>query len=397
MNEIKLRIEGDRNLWVISLILAVVSLLAVYSTSSHIAYQNSGNIARIMVKHAGFLFTGYALMYIAHRQSYRRFGPLSLMVLPIVLILLVITLMQGTTINEANASRWLRVGGLTFQTSALASLVLLIYIARYLSQNLGKHDSFKNSFLKLILPILLVCGLILPANLSTAAIVFVLALMLMFIGQFPIKYLATIIFTGIAGLAIFILVVKAFPGISNRVDTWESRVESFFNGSSEEGYQVEKARMAIAQGGILGKGAGKSVHKNFLPQSNSDFIYAVIVEEYGMVGGLFLLTIYLMLFFRILRTATKAPTFFGSLLTVAAGSGLMVQAFVNMGVAVSIFPVTGQTLPLISAGGSSIWMSCLALGIIISVSRSFQGESADIKEGSTEHLNKDQSKGLVDA
>jgi cell division protein FtsW len=373
VKELKLKIDGDKSLWVISIALAITSLLAVFSASSHLAAQGSGSMAKIMVKHLGFLVTGFVVMYIAHRQPYRRYGPLSLILLPLVVFLLVLTLLQGQTINDANASRWLRVGGFTFQTSALASLVLLIYIARYLTQNIGKHR-LRHSLVFLIIPILGVCGLVLPANLSTAAIIFTLSMMLMFIGQYPIKYLLGILLSGLLLLAMFILLVKAFPGISNRVDTWESRIESFINGTSEDGYQVEKARMAIANGGVLGRGAGKSVHKNFLPQSNSDFIYAVILEEYGLVGGLVVLVLYVMLFVRILRIATKAPTFFGSLLTVAGGSGIMLQAFVNMGVAVNIFPVTGQTLPLISAGGSSIWMSFMALGIILSVSRSFEEE-----------------------
>lgn len=387
MKDLKLKIDGDRTLWVISIALALTSLLAVFSASSHLAAQGSGSMTKIMVKHLGFLLTGFAVMYIAHRQPYRRFGPLSLLLLPLVIFLLGLTLLQGQTINEANASRWLRVGGFTFQTSALASLVLLVYIARYLTQNIGKHE-LRHSLIFLILPILAVCGLVLPANLSTAAIIFTLSMMLMFIGQYPIKYLLGILVAGILSLAIFILLVKAFPGISNRVDTWESRIESFLDGSSEEGYQVEKARMAIANGGVLGQGAGKSIHKNFLPQSNSDFIYAVIIEEYGLIGGLVVLIFYVIFFVRILRIASKAPTLFGSLLTVAAGSGIMLQAFVNMGVAVNIFPVTGQTLPLVSAGGSSIWMSFLAVGIILSVSRSFQEEEAQsTEEGLAEYVD----------
>ncbi len=370
MSKGRLRWEGDRSLWIISLSLAVISLLSVYSASSHIAYlYGSGDIGKIVVKHLGFLVTGFGLMYVAHKFPYKRFGPLALLLLPLVAILLVVTLMQGQTINEANASRWLRVGGMSFQTSALAGLVLLVYVARFLSLNEPGSYTFKTSFIQLLLPVLLVCGLILPANLSTALMLFLLALLLMFVGRYPMGYMLRLIGTAVAGLALFILVVKAFPGISNRVDTWESRITGFFDGSAEEGYQVQKAKMAIAQGGLFGKGPGKSKLKHFLPQSNSDFIYAVIVEEYGFVGGAVVLLLYFILFFRILRIASRAPTLFGQLLVTAAGSGVMVQAFINMGVAVNVLPVTGQTLPLISAGGSSIWMSCLALGMILSVSR----------------------------
>ena len=400
MNRLNIQLSGDRVLWILTVALAIVSLLAVYSASSHLAYpRGRSGIAFLVAKHAFFLISGFGVMYIAHRQPFRRFAPLSIMLLPLAIGLLVLTLMQGTTINDANASRWLRFGGITFQTSAMAGLVLMIYIARYLARYHGQKLPFKHSFVRLILPILIVCGLILPANLSTAAILFSSSLALMFIGRYPLKYLLAIIFTGIAFLALFILLVKAFPNISNRVDTWQSRIERFVDGSSEEGYQLQKAHMAIAQGKLLGKGAGKSAQKNFLPQSNSDFIYAIIVEEYGSLGGLFLLVIYLILFFRLLTIATRSTSLFGTLLTVGCGVGIMVQAFVNMGVAVGIFPVTGQTLPLVSAGGSSIWMSCLALGIIQSVSRSYLEAETDQQPAASERDIEDgqDQKGIAHA
>ena len=358
-----------------------MSFLSVYSASSNIAFSNGvSHMTSIMLKHLMYLVTGFSLMYLAHNIPYKYYGTLSKILLPIAIILLGVTLAQGTTIGGANAARWLRLPfGFSFQTSSFASLVLLTYMARYLSKNAGRNLSLRESFLPLLLPLFIVCGLVLPANFSTAAIIFIIAVMLMFVGSYPIKNIVILLGSGVVMLALFILFVKAYPQVSNRVKTWEQRIDSFLSGEAEVNYQVHKAKMAIAEGGIFGVGSGKSVQKNFLPQSNSDFIYAVVVEEYGMIGGLSVLSLYLWLFIRILKVATKATSFFGSLLTVAAGSGLLIQAFVNMGVAVNVFPVTGQTLPLISAGGSSIWMTCLALGMILSVSRSYIGEEAAIR------------------
>jgi cell division protein FtsW len=361
--------------------MSLMSFLSVYSASSNIAFSNGvSHMTSIMLKHLMYLVTGFSLMYLAHNIPYKYYGALSKILLPIAIILLGVTLAQGTTIGGANAARWLRLPfGFSFQTSSFASLVLLTYMARYLSKNAGRNLSLRESFLPLLLPLFIVCGLVLPANFSTAAIIFIIAVMLMFVGSYPIKNIVILLGSGVVMLALFILFVKAYPQVSNRVKTWEQRIDSFLSGEAEVNYQVHKAKMAIAEGGIFGVGSGKSVQKNFLPQSNSDFIYAVIVEEYGMIGGLSVLSLYLWLFIRILKVATKATSFFGSLLTVAAGSGLLIQAFVNMGVAVNVFPVTGQTLPLISAGGSSIWMTCLALGMILSVSRSYMGEEAAIR------------------
>lgn len=366
--------KGDKAIWVLALLLALVSFLSVYSASSNLAYlYGNGNTLAILGKHFMHLVLGFTLMYAAHKVPYRYYAPFSAILLPVALLLLTVTLFQGNTIGDANASRWIRIPflGLSFQTSTLASLVLLIYVARFFARHEGERISFRESILPLLLPVIITCGLVLPANLSTALIIFVLANGIMFVGGYPFVNLLKLWGLGIAGLGLFILAVMAFPGISNRVDTWKSRIESFTSGDSEESYQVEKAKMAIAQGGLLGKGPGKSVQKNFLPQSSSDFIYAVIIEEYGLAGGAAVLILYVLLFFRFLLVANKAPTTFGTLLALAAGSGIILQAFINMGVAVHLFPVTGQTLPLISAGGSSIWMTCIAFGIVISVSRSY--------------------------
>ena len=290
----------------------------------------------------------------------------------VVVILLIVTLLQGTTIDGANASRWINVPvvGFTFQPSTLASLVLMVFVARYLSKNNFEEVSFKSSILPLWIPILSVLLLILPANFSTTALIFVMIMMLSFLGGYPLKYLCLIAGSGILIFMFFIMTVKAFPDLfPNRVDTWTSRIESFLgDGNSKEDYQIEKAKIAIASGYINGLGPGKSIQKNFLPQSSSDFIFAIIIEEYGLFGGLLLLFLYLLLLFRIVIVSQKADTIFGKLLTVGVGLPIIFQALVNMGVAVELFPVTGQTLPLISSGGTSIWVTCLAIGIILSVS-----------------------------
>lgn len=295
-----------------------------------------------------------------------------MIMIPIVLVLLVVTLLQGTTIEGANASRWIQIPfvGMSFQTSTLAFVVLMVYVARYLSKIKDRKVTFKETILPLWLPVFIVLVLILPANFSTAAIIFAMIIVLAFLGKYPLRYLGAIIGVGLIGLVLFVLVAKAFPdAMPNRIDTWMSRIENFANPEDTvEDYQIEKAKIAIATGGIKGVGPGKSIQKNFLPQSSSDFIYAIIIEEYGLLGGLFLMSLYLLLLFRIVIVAQKADSFFGKLLVIGVGIPIVFQALINMAVAVELFPVTGQTLPLISSGGTSIWMTCLALGIILSVS-----------------------------
>lgn len=366
-------IKGDRLIWAIAALLAIFSFLPVYSAASNLAYVGgSSNTFSFFVKHFMHLFLGFAIMYGVHRVPYRYFRGLSMVMLPIVLVLLIVTMLQGNTIDGANASRWIQIPivNMSFQTSTLAAVVLMVYVARYLSKIQEKEISFKESILPLWVPVFCVLVLILPANFSTTAIMFVMVMILAFIGGYPIKYLAIIIGTGLLALTLFVLVAKAFPdALPNRIDTWISRVENFSNGEDTEAdYQIEKAKIAIASGGIQGVGPGKSVQKNFLPQSSSDFIFAIIVEEYGLIGGLFLLIMYSWLLFRIVIVSQKSDTIFGKLLVLGVGLPIVFQALINMAVAVELFPVTGQTLPLISSGGTSIWMTCLAIGIVLSVS-----------------------------
>ncbi|MEE9362948.1 MAG: FtsW/RodA/SpoVE family cell cycle protein [Cellulophaga sp.] len=368
-------IQGDKAIWGVVAILALFSFLPVYSASSNDVYvEANGTTIGHLIKHGIFLFLGIGIIYVIHKVPTHFFKGLSIIALPIVLVLLVFTLAQGSTMEGANASRWLRVSlvgvGFGFQTSNLAFVVLMIYVARYLTKIKDKVITFTESILPLWLPVFLVLALILPANLSTAAIIFFMVIMLCFLGGYPLKYLAGIIGAGIIGLAMFILTAKAVPDLfPNRVDTWISRVENFWNPEETEAdYQIERVKMAIASGGVFGVGAGKSVMKNSLPQSSTDFIFAIIIEEYGLLGGLILLFFYLLLLFRIVVVANGSGTVFGKLLAVGVGLPIVFQAFINMGVAVELFPVTGQTLPLISRGGTSIWMTCLAIGIVLSVS-----------------------------
>lgn len=366
-------LKGDRAIWAITAFLALFSFLPVFSASSNLAYlYGNGDTLPFLVRHFMHLVLGFAIIYGVHKVPAHYFKGLSIIGIPIVFILLLITMAQGTTIDGANASRWIKVPfvGITFQTSTLASVVLMIYIARYLTKIKDKAITFKESILPLWVPVALILGLILPANFSTTAIIFVMVLTLVFMGGYPLKYIGIIVATGLLALTLFVLAAKAFPGVfPNRVDTWMSRIDSFVDDEDSEGdYQIERAKIAIATGGIIGAGPGGSVQKHFLPQSSSDFIYAIIVEEYGLIGGLMLLSMYLLLLFRILVVANKATTVFGKLAAIGVGLPIIFQALINMAVAVELFPVTGQTLPLVSSGGTSIWMTCLAIGIVLSVS-----------------------------
>jgi len=383
-------IKGDKAIWGVVALLALFSFLPVYSASSNLVYVvGNGTTIGHLVKHGMLLFLGFGIIYGVHKIPTHFFKGLSLIALPIVLVLLAYTLAQGTTIDGANASRWIRLPlvGITFQTSNLAAVVLMVYVARYLTRIKDKTITFSESIVPLWLPVFVVTILILPANFSTAAILFFMVLILCFLGGYPLKYLSGIIGAGLLILTIFILTAKAYPDLfPNRVDTWINRVESFRDpADTESDYQIEKAKIAIASGGIVGNGAGKSVMKNFLPQSSSDFIYAIIIEEYGLLGGFVLMFFYMLLLFRIVVVANSNETVFGKLLVVGVGLPIVFQALINMAVAVELFPVTGQTLPLISSGGTSIWMTCLAIGIVLSASRKFK--PVDVKKPDVDDSN----------
>ena len=385
MKELINNLKGDRGIWSFVMLLALISFMPVFSASTNLVYViGKGSTIGYLMKHLMHVIIGFGLVYFVHKVPYHYYRGISQIALPIVGLLLIYTFFQGTVIDGANASRWIKVPfiGVTFQTSALASIVLMIYVARYLAKVHDKEITFKASLFELWVPVFCILALILPANFSTAALIFSMVCMLVYVGKYPLRYLGIIIGMGVAMLTLFVLFAKAFPdAMPNRVDTWMNRIDRFTSDEpNEDDYQIEKAKIAIASGQIYGLGPGKSVQKNFLPQSSSDFIFAIIIEEYGLIGGLGVIFLYMMLFFRFLVTAHKAQSLFGKLLIVGLGFPIIFQALINMGVAVELLPVTGQTLPLISSGGSSVWMTCISVGIIISVTKKEEEIAAEIEE-----------------
>ncbi len=392
MNKTKNIILGDRVLWVALALLSIFSFLPVFSASSNLTYVvGQGTPWGHLLKHFIVLFFGFGLMYGLHKIPYQYFKGISILALPLVILLLIYTASQGNLIAGANANRWIRIPivGLSFQTSTLASIVLLAYVAHLMSKENPKLYRLKTSILPLWLPVILVTLLILPANLSTAAVLFFMVLILVFLGGYPIKYLMGMLGVGLFMALLFVLLAKAHPDwFPNRIDTWINRIENFASANDNVGnYQIERAKTAIATGGLLGLGAGKSVMKNFLPQSSSDFIYAIIVEEFGLVGGTALILLYLLVLFRIVVIAHKSDTVYGKLLVLGLGLPIIIQAFINMAVALQVFPVTGQTLPLISSGGTAAWMTCIAFGMILSVSASQKIESNSLEDADNNNEN----------
>ena len=373
MNQFLENIRGDKTLWAVLLLLAGFSFLPVYSAASNLAYiSGGGNTINFLFKHLIHLSLGFTFMFFLQKIPYRYFRGISILMLPVVIVLLIYTLFQPEISNSlTNTSRWIKIPivGFTFQPSALAGVILMIYVSRYLAKIKDLEIRFSQSIIPLWIPALLILILILPANFSTTAILFFMIILLCYIGGYPKKYLFLLISSALVILTLFILTAKAYPEVfPNRVDTWKNRIENFVNkDQNKDNYQIEKAKIAIATGGIRGLGPGKSVQKNFLPQSSSDFIFAIIVEEFGLIGGISILLVYLLLLFRIIIISNKSKTIFGSLLVIGLGIPIVFQALINIGVSVELFPITGQPLPLISSGGTSIWMTCVAIGIIQSV------------------------------
>lgn len=381
MGSILKNIKGDRIIWIVVAILSVFSVLAVYSSTGTLAYKyQSGNTEYYLIKHFGILILGLLLMFLAHLVPYKYYARISQLAIWISVPLLLYTLLFGTSLNEA--SRWytLPLINITFQPSDLAKLALIIYVARLLSKKQEDIQDFKKGFIAIMIPILIITILILPSNFSTAAMIFATCLVLMFVGRVRFKYLLLLVLTGIVSFALLIAVAVNSPKLSGRFGTWQTRIESFTNGDSDANYQVEQAKIAIANGGILGKMPGNSVQKNFLPHPYSDFIFAIIIEEFGLVGGSIVVLLYLILLFRAIKIVIKSPRNFAAFLTFGVAFSLVFQAMVNMMVAVNLLPVTGQTLPLISMGGTSIWFTSIAIGIILSVSREIEALNMETKE-----------------
>ena len=367
-------LEGDKVLWVLISLLALFSFFPIFSASSNLSYViGTGTPWQYLLKHTFILITGFLLVLSIHKIPFYYFKGISILLLPIVILMLIYTISQGNMVDGVNASRWIKIPliGISFQTSSLASLVLMIYIAYYLDKTKEEKINFRKSLLPLWTPIFLVFVLVFPTNLSTALIFLFTVFLILIYGCYPIKYLLNLFLISSFLFTIFILLAIQYPEKApDRLGTWINRVENYYNPSlSKDGnYQIERAKIAIASGGITGLGVGKSVMKNFLPQSSSDFIYAIIVEEYGLIGGIMVIIIYLLILFRITVILHHTSSVYGKLLIIGAGLPIIIQAFINIGVALNIFPVTGQTLPLLSSGGSAAWVTCIAFGIILSVS-----------------------------
>ncbi len=363
-------IKGDRVVWVITVLLSLFSVLTVYSATGTLAFRyQEGNTEFYLIKHLIIVLSGLGIMYVVHNMKYSYFSRLAQLLFYLSIPLLLITLFSGTNVNEA--SRWLTIPGinLSFQSSDIAKLAIILYLARLLALKQEQITDFKAAFIPLILPVGLVTILVMPANLSTAMLIFGSALMIMFVGRVPVKFIAATAGATLLGIVFLILILMQMPG-QGRVGTWTNRIDNFMSDDKSEDYQPEQAKIAIANGGFWGKMPGNSTQKNFLPHPYSDFIYALIIEEYGLIGGIFVLLLYLILLYRGIRIAARSPGAFGAFLSIGLIFILVFQALINMGVAVGLLPVTGQPLPLISMGGTSIWFTCISLGIILSVSKS---------------------------
>lgn len=366
--------KGDTAIWLIIILLAIFSMLAVYSATGSLSYKKmGGNTTYYLFRHLGFLSFGIFIIYVVHNISYKVYFTLSQLLLYISIPLLAWTLFKGVSLNSA--ARWITLPGtgLSFQTSDFAKFALIMYMARLLSGKQENKSEQKSIFKSILIWVFLVCGLILPADFSTAAMLFAICLVLMFIGRVNLKYLFGLVGIGIAGLSIFILIAWNMPN-SGRVGTWKARIESFTGDDSDGNFQSNRAKTAIVNGGLFGRGPGNSIQRNVLPHPYSDFIYAIIVEEYGLVGGFAVLLLYLFLLYRVGAIVRKSERTFPALLVVGLAFSLVFQALINMAVAVNVFPVTGQTLPFVSMGGTSIMFTAVAMGIILSVSRSVMVE-----------------------
>jgi cell division protein FtsW len=400
--------KGDQVIWGLVVLLTLVSLLAVYSSTGSLAYKYyKGNTEIYLLKQVGFIVFGIAVVYFAHRFNYTVYSRIAQIAFLISIPLLFYTLFFGVKMNEG--SRWIKLPiiNMTLQTSDFAKLALFMYLARGLSKRQDQIKDLRKGYLPLLAPVILVCGLIAPANLSTALLLGASCLLLLFIGRASIKHLLVTI--GIALIPLVFLILAAISqhdgkssetttvateattqsssALTRRVSTWVSRVENFIYGSedvNDDAYQVNQAKIAIARGGLMGVGPGRSTTRDFLPQAYNDFIYAIIIEEYGLIGGAFILFVYLVFLYRCIRIFKRCPYAFGAFLALGLSFTLAIQAMANMAVTVNLFPVTGVTLPLVSMGGTSFIFTCLSIGIILSVARHVeQQEGSNDKSEST--------------
>ena len=378
----KLTFRGDAYIWFAIICLSLIGLLAVYSATGSLAFRKQdGNTEYFLLKHALFLFGGFFLMYFFHLLDYKYFSRLSQMAVVVAILLLIATLIFGNDVNDAK--RTITIFGITFQASDFAKFTLIMFIARYLSKNQEEMNSLRG-FIIILIWICGICILIMPENLSTSLVLFFTCCMLLFIGNARIKHLLllTASFTIIALIGFTVLLKSPESMLPGRAATWKARIENFTGKDTVEEYQTIQAKIAVASGGLMGKGPGKGEQSAYLPEAYSDFIFAVIIEEYGLIfGGLVVAGLYLLILYRTIRSVIKSPKAFGALLAVGLTFSLVLQAFIHMAVATSFFPLTGLTLPLISMGGTSIIFTSAAFGVILSVSRSVEEQEEKERGG----------------
>lgn len=361
-------LQGDKIIWIVILLLSIISVLVVYSSTETLAYKyRDGNTEYYIIKHFLIILSGLGLMWLCHKVNYGKYAKIAEILLLVSGILLLVTLFFGSELNSAK--RWIEIPilRLSFQPSDLAKLAMIMYTARILAVYQNSIKESNKAFLKIIIPLFIICALIAPADLSSATLLFCTCFLLMFIGRIRIKHL----FAGGASAVIFALVLYAcasLAGLEGRTETWKARAQSFFQDEGDS-WQSVQSKIAIANGGLVGNGPGNSEQSNYLPHPYSDFIYAIIIEEYGLLGGLIVALLYLVLLFRSVRIFIKSPKAFGAMLAVGLSISLVVQALMNMAVAVELLPVTGLVLPMISMGGTSLIFTSISIGIILSVSR----------------------------
>tara|TARA_Y100000766_G_scaffold188492_1_gene161971 strand:+ start:28 stop:1164 length:1137 start_codon:yes stop_codon:yes gene_type:complete len=361
----KINLEGDKVIWAIVLALSIFSVLVVYSTAGW----------KFLFSHLIKLSIGLFFLYQVHKIKFKYFAKIGVLGFVISIVLLILVFIMGVTVN--GASRWLSIAGFQFQPSDIAKLSILLFMARQLSKYRNEIKDFKKLFLYVLAPLVVICALILPNNFSTSALIFLNGLVLMYVAHVKVKYIVSIIGIGLFSALLIYGFAKTYPESTNKIiprsSTWVSRIDSYISTEKKQeldkDYQQKQALVAIYNGGFSGVGPGKSTQRNILPYSSSDFIFAIMVEEYGFVmGALIPILLYLILFYRALRIAIKITSVFGGLLCIGLMFSLVFQAFVNMLVSVGVLPVTGQTLPLISMGGTSILFTCITVGVILSVS-----------------------------
>lgn len=368
-------LQGDRSIWSILAILSILSVLGVYSSTGTLAYrQMGGDTEAFLIKHLLIVVGGLFLAYLAHLLHYMKYSRSAPVLLLLSIPLLIYTIAFGADINDAR--RWISVPlmGITFQTSDFAKLALIIYVARAIGSKQEYIKDFQSAFVPIILPVLIICGLIAPADLSTAILLFLTCLMMMIIGRVAAAYIGLLLLLGIVVFAMLLILGEFLPDVV-RSDTWTNRVREFME-EPDGGYQVQQAKIAMANGEWLGLGPGNSIQRNYLPSPYSDFIYAIIVEEYGIFGGIVIIALYVLLFFRATRLVTKSPKAFGAMLVMGLSVSLILQAFFNIAVSVHLLPVTGITLPMLSMGGTSVLFTCISFGIMLSVSKYIEDVSA---------------------